>query len=128
MSLEKIGNAPVTNNGYFDVPICNEYSNVNQPRTIKNTNEFSLNNTIANTLNDNKQEYIVKQIPTRPSMHMLYQTDMSNSYYNKNYVNRYYDVEQFTNRETHEYMNNMYYIHIIILLIIILGFILFCNK
>ncbi len=126
MSLEKIGNSPFTNIGYFDVPICDDYSNPNQPRVIKTSDQYDLNNTIMNTVNNNKEEYIVTQYPVRPEASLYYQSNVSNSYYDKNYVNKYYNVEDFSNREmTDNKKNNFFFI---LLVLLILGFILFCYK
>jgi ATP-dependent Zn protease len=128
MSLEKIGSAPVTDVGYFDVPICDEYSNTNQPRTVYLADEFQLNDTIQKTINNNKAKYVVKEYPTRPSASLYYETNKaSSSYYNPNYINKYYNVEQFSNQEKKS-EDTKHKFFFILLLIIILGFILFCCK
>jgi hypothetical protein len=125
MSLET---GPVVDKGYFDVPICNEYSNKPQPRTVNTADEFDLNKIIQNTINNNKNEYIVKEYPTRPSRSLYYETDKASSnYYNPEYVNTYYNVEQFTNQEDKSNDTKHRFVFII-LLIIILSFILFCYK
>lgn len=83
MSLQS---APVINKGFYDVPICNQFSNVelreNPPRK---TNEYQLNMDIRNTLNNNKLHYIITQDPTLPSPSLMYQSDYPQSgyYYNK---------------------------------------------
>jgi hypothetical protein len=123
-----LGSAPVVDNGYFDVPICNEYSNKSQPRIVHVADEFNLNKTIQNTINNNKEEYIVYEYPTRPSRSLYYETDKASaSYYNPDYVNKYYNAEPFTNQE-----NNLddkkHRFFFILLVIIILSFILFCYK
>ena len=41
--------APVSNLGYYDVPICNEFSNVNKRDKPIVTNEFALNRNINTT-------------------------------------------------------------------------------
>jgi hypothetical protein len=125
MSLET---GPVVNNGYFDVPICDEYSNKEQPRTVHVADEFNLNKVIQNTINNNKEEYTIYEYPTRPSRSLYYETDSSSaSYYNPEYVNKYYNVEQFTNQEEKSSKTKQR-IFFILLLIIILSFILFCCK
>ena len=125
MSLET---GPVINKGYFDVPICNEFSNKEQPRIVRVADEFNLNKIIQNTINNNKNEYTIYEYPTRPSASLYYETDnASSSYYNKDYINKYYDVEQFTNQENIENSTKRRFFFIL-LLIIILSFILFCCK
>ena len=83
MSLQS---GPVINKGYYDVPICNQFSNVelreNPPRK---TNEYQLNMDIRNTLNNNKLSYVITQDPTVPSPSLMYESDYPQSgyYYNK---------------------------------------------
>jgi ATP-dependent Zn protease len=125
MSLET---GPVVDKGYFDVPICNEYSNKEPPKTVSVADEFNLNNIIQNTINNNKQEYTIYEYPTRPSRSLYYETDKaSSSYYNQDYVNKYYNVEQFTNHEDKS-IDVKRRFFFILLLIIILCFVLFCYK
>ena len=125
MSLET---GPVIDNGYFDVPICDKYSNTDQPRTVHVADEFKLNKIIQNTINNNKEEYIVYEYPTRPSASLYYETDKaSSSYYNNDDMNKYYNVEQFANENINS-VNVKHRIAFILLLIIILCFILFCCK
>ncbi len=38
--------APYVNNGYFDVPICNQYSNQNQVSNPIKVNKYNVNNKI----------------------------------------------------------------------------------
>jgi hypothetical protein len=59
--------APVSNLGYYDVPICNEFSNVDKRDKAIITNEYALNRDINNTINDNHAQYKVYQDPTIPS-------------------------------------------------------------
>ena len=59
--------APIMNNGYYDVPINNQYSNVEYRDSPIYTNEYQLNRNINVTTNDNKDEYVVYQEPTVPS-------------------------------------------------------------
>jgi hypothetical protein len=82
MSLES---APVINKGYYDVPICNQYSNVElrqDPPVV--INEYQLNKLIQNTVNNNMGRYIVNQDPTNPSPSLYQESDYSQSgyYYN----------------------------------------------
>jgi hypothetical protein len=69
--------APVSNLGYYDVPICNEFSNVNKRDKAIKTNEYALNRTINNTINDNKAQYTVYQDPTIPSPSLDLECDRS---------------------------------------------------
>jgi hypothetical protein len=120
--------ASVVNNGYYDVPICDKYSNKEQPRTIKYTDEYNVNQKINLNINNNKEEYIVDGIPTYPSASLYYETDKpSSSYYNSKYVNTYYNaIEQFDNNNQNN--NNKTKIFVILLIIFILCFFLFASK
>jgi len=74
--------APIMNNGYYDVPINNQYSNKEYRNTPIITNEYQLNKNINLTMNDNKDEYIVYQQPTRPSKSLYIESDKPSQYYN----------------------------------------------
>ena len=76
--------AAVVNNGYFDVPISNEYSNKPIPRDIVTSDTYKLNNKIANTVNNNIYEYIVYQHPTYPSPDLLIESDVNYKEYYEN--------------------------------------------
>jgi len=76
--------APITNNGYYDVPINNQYSNKEYRNTPDITNEYQLNKNINLTMNDNKDEYIVYQQPTRPSKSLYIESDKQTSQYYNN--------------------------------------------
>jgi hypothetical protein len=82
MSLET---GPVVNRGYYDVPICNQYSNVENRERPIHTNEYQLNNLISNTINNNIGKYIVTQDPTVPSPSLYQESNYPQSgfYYNK---------------------------------------------
>jgi len=79
--------ASVVNNGYFDVPISNEYSNKPQPRDVVISDTYKLNNKIANTINNNIFEYVVYQHPTYPSPDLLIESDVSHKEYFDNNTN-----------------------------------------
>ena len=115
----------VVNPGYYDVPICNEYSNKELPRIIRKVNEFDVNKKIHLTLNNNNEEYIVHEYPTRPSASLYYETDEPLSrYYNKNYEYRYYNaIEQFENEINNNYQHSFIIIFVIILILLSLFFI-----
>ena len=76
--------AHVVNNGYFDVPISNEYSNKPIPRNIVMSETYTLNNKIANTINNNIFEYIVNQTPTYPSPDLVIESDVDYKEYFEN--------------------------------------------
>jgi len=75
--------APIKNQGYYDVPIYNEYSNKDIRDSAKKTNNYLLNRQINLTLNNNKENYIVYQDPVIPSPSLFLETDapMSGYYY-----------------------------------------------
>ena len=67
--------APIMNNGYYDVPIHNQYSNTPYPRdNISNVNDYNFNQKIAVTMNDNKENYRYNQRPTVPSTSLYYES------------------------------------------------------
>jgi len=75
--------APIMNKGYYDVPINDQYSNKEYRDTPIITNEYQLNKNINLTVNDNKDEYIVYQQPTRPSKSLYIESDkQTTQYYN----------------------------------------------
>ena len=88
--------AAVVNNGYFDVPICNEFSNKSIQRDIVTSDTYKLNNKIANTVNNNIYEYIVYQHPTYPSPDLLIESDVNYKEYYKNKNNKHH-IEIFDN-------------------------------
>lgn len=76
--------APIMNKGYYDVPINNQYSNTEYRDTPVVTNEYQLNKNINVTMNDNKDEYIVYQQPTRPSKSLYIESDQQTTQYYNN--------------------------------------------
>lgn len=74
--------APIMNNGYYDVPIHNQYSNKPYPRdNISNVNDYNFNQKIAVTMNDNKENYRYNQRPTVPSTSLYYESSNQPSGY-----------------------------------------------
>jgi hypothetical protein len=75
--------APIVNKGYYDVPICNEFSNKEVRDRPIETNQYQINRRINVSMNDNKGEYKVYQDPTVPSPSLYLETDqpMSGYYY-----------------------------------------------
>ena len=77
--------APIVNNGYYDVPIDNQYSNKEVRDKPLMSDEYVINRQINTTINDNKDSYIVDQIPTKPSPSLYIESDKDASgYYDKN--------------------------------------------
>jgi len=75
--------SPIMNKGYYDVPINDQYSNVEYRDNPVVTNEYQLNKNINVTMNDNRDEYIVEQQPTKPSSSLYLESDkQSTQYYN----------------------------------------------
>lgn len=121
--MYSLGNsAPVVNPGFYDVPIHNQYSNpIREGNEVKLSN-YSLNTTIANTINNNDDNYIVYSSPTKPSPSLYIEQDapMSGFQYGNN-ISKYIpamneknkfnerqipggyippqDIEKFTNNE-----------------------------
>jgi hypothetical protein len=75
--------APIVNKGYYDVPICNEFSNKEIRDKPTETNQYQINRRINVSMNNNKGEYKVYQDPTVPSPSLYLETDqpMSGYYY-----------------------------------------------
>lgn len=75
--------APVVNKGYYDVPICNQYSNKEVRHNSIPVNEYALNSDINLTINDNMGQYTVYQDPTVPSPSLYLEMDapMAGYYY-----------------------------------------------
>ena len=106
--------APVDNKGYYDVPICNEYSNKELRDRSIHTNEYELNSVINNTLNDNKDSYIVYQDPTNPSPSLYLETDQPMSgYYYKNPMDLAFDgsvpIKKKSESNVYDYINSDLY-------------------
>lgn len=75
--------APIVNQGYYDVPICNQYSNKENRDKPIFVDDYNLNKKINVTINDNNAEYIVNQEPTRPLKSLYIESDkQTTKYYN----------------------------------------------
>ena len=105
--------APVHDPGYFDVPICNQFSNQPPPRDpTQSISNYDLNQAINLTINDNKESYRVYQTPTRPSASLMTESnDSMTGYYgpHKNQLRKkkelqtvVYDTEHFTGRSAQD--------------------------
>lgn len=87
-----LSGSPIQNKGYYDVPICNQYSNKEIRNPPVSTNEYQLNKLINLTVNDNLDNYIVYQDPTTPSPSLYLETDQAMSgYYHKNPMSLAFD-------------------------------------
>ena len=108
--------AAVVNIGYFDVPICNEFSNKPQPRDTVITDTYKLNNKIANTVNNNIYEYIVYQNPTYPSPNLLIESDVDYKEYYKDKHNKH-PIEKFANSNNEPKKKNFLMVFILVILL-----------
>ena len=79
-----LNDAPIMNKGYYDVPINNQFSNIEYRDTPVITNEYQLNKNINVTMNDNNSEYVVYQQPTRPSKSLYTESDQQTTQYYNN--------------------------------------------
>ena len=87
--------APIINNGYYDTPICNQYSNTDARDPPIFTNEYQIHRDIRTTINDNKGEYVVYEDPTTPSPSLYLETDKPMSgYYYKDPMSLSFDGEE----------------------------------
>jgi len=116
--------AAVVNNGYFDVPISNEFSNKPQPRDNVISDTYKLNNKIANTINNNIYEYTVYQHPTYPSPDLLIESDVNYKEYYQNYNHYIENIESFDNNNEPRKKNFL----LVFILIILLCSLIFFSK
>ena len=75
-----LGSAEIDNNGYYDVPICDQYSNTEVRDSPINVTDKRLNENINLIINDNRMQYIVEQPPFRPNTDLF----VENNEYNNN--------------------------------------------
>lgn len=106
--------APIVNNGYYDIPINNQYSNKPFPRdNIMSANDYNFNQNINLEVNNGKQNYMYNQSSTIPSSQL--------NYYDANFLSsdsrtpllkrkeQTYNVnESFTNQYQYQNQNNNY--------------------
>ena len=86
--MASLETGPVVNNGYYDVPICNQFSNkeIRDKPTV--LNQYNLNRDIGVTMNDNMGNYNVINDVTIPSGSLMYESDYPQSgYYYSNKQN-----------------------------------------
>jgi hypothetical protein len=86
--MASLETGPVANNGYYDVPICNQFSNKEIRDKPSILNQYNLNRDIGLTMNDNMGNYKVYNDVTVPSGSLSYETDYPQSgYYYSNKQN-----------------------------------------
>lgn len=79
--MASLETASIINKGFYDIPICNQFSNkeIRDKPTV--LNQYNLNRDIGVTMNDNMGNYIVYQDPTTPSGSLIYESDYPQSGY-----------------------------------------------
>lgn len=75
----------VNNKTYFDVPVCDKYSNISYGNDVPKVKTFSkLNQQIARRINDGNNFYYVDSMPNIPSPSLYNERDEDySSYYEK---------------------------------------------
>lgn len=69
--------APVSGNGYYDVPICDSFSNPSSYGHGPYVEDYNMNKIVGNRLNDGHDAYTVMGHPTVPSPSLMYETDQT---------------------------------------------------
>jgi hypothetical protein len=100
--------APVVNYGYFDVPINNNCSNKDIRDTQQTLNEYNFNSKINNTINDNKQKYLINQQPTVPSPSLYIESDNPAAGYYQNNKKKQATREHFTGSSAIDDYSHLY--------------------
>jgi hypothetical protein len=87
--------ASVVNKTYFDVPICDKYSNIDYSNTTPKTKYFNtINQQIGRRVNKGNDFYYVDSIPDIPSQSLYKESDNDYSLYYEKMVNSV--VENFS--------------------------------
>lgn len=74
--------APIMNNGYYDIPINNQYSNQPMQRnTPVITDTYQINKELRNTVNNNQGNYVIYNKPNLPSSSLYIESDKPMSGY-----------------------------------------------
>lgn len=84
--------APYVNNGYFDVPIHNQYSNNGPSLNPVKATKYNVNNKIFNTLNNNQESYILdpnEPSLSQPSKSLYTESDIQTTGYYKQNIQKY---------------------------------------
>lgn len=113
--MTSFGGAPIMNNGYYDIPIHNQYSNQELPRNRQTSmNTYQVNRNINRTVNNNQGNYLIYNEPTIPSPSLYYETDqpMSGYYQDPMYISSDAGVPLMKKKEImyNDYNNNKPYI------------------
>lgn len=96
--------APYVNNGYFDVPICNQYSNQNTSSNPIKVNKYNVNNKIYNTVNNNHDSYeLDSDEPSliQPSSSLYTESDTQTSGYYSNMTHQPHG-RKYSNQNTRQ--------------------------
>ena len=86
--MASLETASIINKGFYDTPICNQFSNkeIRDKPTV--LNQYNLNRDIGVTMNDNMGNYIVYNDVNSPSGSLMYESDYPQSgYYYSNKQN-----------------------------------------
>jgi hypothetical protein len=84
--------APYVNNGYFDVPIHNQYSNYGPSLNPVKATKYNVNSKIFNTLNNNQESYILdpnEPSLSQPSKSLYTESDIQTTGYYKQNIQKY---------------------------------------
>jgi len=79
--MASLETAPVLNKGFYDIPICNQFSNKEIRDKPSVLNQYNLNRDIGVTMNNNMSNYIVYNDVTVPSGSLSYEVDYPQSGY-----------------------------------------------
>ena len=96
--------APYVNNGYFDNPICNQYSNQNSTSNPIKVNKYNVNNKIYNTVNNNHDSYELDpndSYLSQPSASLYTESDTQTSGYYSNMTHQPHG-RQYSNQNTRQ--------------------------
>jgi len=69
--------APISGNGYYDVPICDSFSNPSSYGHGPYVEDYNVNKIVGNRLNDGHDAYTVIGHPTVPSPSLMYESDQT---------------------------------------------------
>ena len=89
--------APITNNGYYDIPIDNQYSNTDYARNNASYTR-NVNKDLQNKINNNRENYIMLNQKTIPDRTLFYEDNTK-----KNEDTEYFSNSSNTN---YSYINN----------------------
>lgn len=89
--------APITNNGYYDIPIDNQYSNTDYARNNASYTR-NVNKDLQNKINNNRENYIMLNQKTIPDRTLFYEDNKKKNE----------DTEYFSNNSNTNYSNTNY--------------------